>query len=397
VEDTSPINDATRQQLQQNHRHRFHCGHLWEHRRRRPYSWITVMTTILRTILMDLVMITLFSILVGVLLLHQIHDEYLYPQLKLMRFEFDGRDFTDTTYYHRHCTGEDFKASAKSVQDLIITDSFTTRDATEHQLTHGVSVYRNLVSEETAKILREWIIEQNRIRGKDIDVIQNYKRYSFHLENNMHPVLQRFWKELASNKQFMDGLEAIMGPDPAIIEFASITSSYGAKDQHDHADVIPEGSPTMYARSFFPTYSLFIPLQDTTYDMGATHVCPGSHLCSSGTKEYCPGYNIPMSGRNRKDGSYWPTGWGALMNQQTTHKGMGFFHRGNITERVVLIPTFAPRPNYKKVETRQIGKYDGLLEVDVIRNKRPTKFCIFILVGGTLRNDFAFVWINFVP
>lgn len=343
-----PMQDSARRQQQQNrHRRRGH--------RRRP-SFVWLVKTILRTVVIDFVMITLFTLLVGVTLLHQIHDDYLYPQLRLMRFESDGREFTDTTYYHRHCTDEDFKTSAKTVEELIIKDDFTTKDATEHQLTHGVSVYRNLVSEETAKEMREWIIEQNKVRGKTLDVIQNYKRYSFHLENNMHPVLQRFWKELASNKQFMDGLEAIMGPDPAIIEFAAITSSYGAKNQHDHADIVPDGSPTKYARSFFPSYSLFIPLQDTTYEMGATHLCPGSHLCSSGTRDYCPRYNIPMSGRNRTLGGYWPTGWGALMNQQTTHKGMAFTHEGNITERVVLIPTFAPRPNYKKLETRQIGK-----------------------------------------
>ena len=94
------------------------------------------------------------------------------------------------------------------------------------------------------------------------------------------------------------------------------------------------------------------PLQDTTYDMGATHVCPGTHLCSEGCEESCPPKNLAMSGRH----GVWKTGWGALVNQQTTHKGMGHFCEG-CPDRIVLIATFAPRPQTKrKLETRMIGQ-----------------------------------------
>merc|ERR1719464_303606 len=49
-------------------------------------------------------------------------------------------------------------------------------------------------------------------------------------------------------------------------------------------------------------------------------------------------------------------GSGVLLNQQTYHKGMGFTEEG-AQDRVVLIATFAPRPNFHSgVETRMIGQ-----------------------------------------
>lgn len=93
--------------------------------------------------------------------------------------------------------------------------------------------------------------------------------------------------------------------------------------------------------------------------MGATHVCPGTHLCSAGCDNICPKRNLAVSDafRNESDGtSVWPQGWGAFVNQQTTHKGMGHFKKGGL-DRVVLIATFAPRPEYKRgLETRMLGQ-----------------------------------------
>lgn len=43
------------------------------------------------------------------------------------------------------------------------------------------------------------------------------------------------------------------------------------------------------------------------------------------------------------------------MNQQTTHKGMGHTDP-NAMDRVVIIATFAPRPQLQNLETRMIGQ-----------------------------------------
>ncbi|KAG7363319.1 hypothetical protein IV203_026679 [Nitzschia inconspicua] len=306
---------------------------------------------ILQFLLLDVPLLVLFALLLTTIVLHKLHDDYFYPLLKLMNWEGQDRDFLETTYFERYCTGEDF--TAKSVSELIITEDYTTKDAANHMLRHGVSVYPNLVTNHTAKILRDWIVEENKVQ-EGWYVIENENRWSWGIDMTMHPSLHTFWQELAANEKLLSGLEEIIGPNPAIIEFTAITSAFGATDQYLHADVVPPGSATKFARSFLPSYSLFVPLQDTTYEMGATHVCPGSHLCSDGAKKNCKDHALAVSGP-KGSGGVWKMGWGALVNQQTFHKGMGFTQEG-APDRVVLIATFAPRPiHHRGLETRMIG------------------------------------------
>ena len=284
---------------------------------------------ICRLILFDLSLLVLFAIFVFTVLLHKIHDDFLYPQLQLMFFERDNRQYTDTTYYHRSCTGDDITAT--SHHELMIQDNFTTEDSVQHMLTHGASIYPNLITNETATELRDWISRENKIR-EGWNVIESQNRYTWGIDINMHPMIQTFWKELASNEKFLNGVQAIVGPDPAIIELTAITSSFGATEQYLHSDVVPSGSAVKFSRAFVPSYSLFVPLQDTTYDMGSTKVCPGSHLCSAGADDYCDDYNLAMSGID----GVWSMGSGALLNQQIFHKGTAFTQKG-AQDRVVLM------------------------------------------------------------
>ena len=115
--------------------------------------------------------------------------------------------------------------------------------------------------------------------------------------------------------------------------------------------VVPAGSAVKYARKYIPSYSLFIPLQNVTAEMGATGICPGTHMCAE--TEFCSETGFQTSGRSNN----WPLGYGAFVNQQTTHRGSA--HRDpNGPHRVVFILTFAPRPltfRRNSVETRLIG------------------------------------------
>jgi ectoine hydroxylase-related dioxygenase (phytanoyl-CoA dioxygenase family) len=122
-----------------------------------------------------------------------------------------------------------------------------------------------------------------------------------------------------------------------VMEFTAITSSYGAVAQYTHPDVQTSGSGALFARTFATPHSLFIPLQDTTYEMGATHVCPGSHLCAY--EYHCTKHSVPLSDRDK----VWPMGWGAIYNQQTTHNGAAHIEP-NGPDRVVLIMSFVARP-----------------------------------------------------
>jgi len=314
-------------------------------------TMIHLLRSILRLVVFDGTLAVLFAAFVFSVVLHRLHDDYLHPQLQLMLFQKENRGFTDLTYYDRVCEEDDFTAT--SPKELMIEDHFSTEDSVEHMLTHGVSIYPNLLTNETASELRDWIAREN-YKREGWRVIENQNRYSWGIDMNMHPRLQTYWQELAANDKFINGLEAIVGPDPAVIEFTAITSSYGAEDQFMHADVLGSASAVKYARSFVPSYSLFIPLQDTTYEMGATHVCPGSHLCSEVYDECDGSGSFAVSGEDA--GDIWAMGNGAFLNQQTYHKGMGYTQKGAI-DRVVLIVTFAPRPNFRNgVETRQIGQ-----------------------------------------
>ena len=128
-------------------------------------------------------------------------------------------------------------------------------------------------------------------------------------------------------------------------------SATSFSNTHISLQVLPSGSAVKYGRKYIPSYSLFIPLQNVTAEMGATGICPGTHMCSESV--FCSDTGFQTSGKNNN----WPLGYGALVNQQTTHRGSA--HRDpNGPHRVVFILTFAPRPltfQPYSVETRLIG------------------------------------------
>lgn len=84
--------------------------------------------------------------------------------------------------------------------------------------------------------------------------------------------------------------------------------------------------------------------------MGATDLCPGTHMCGGSDAELvCAGNSFQASG-----GSYWKGGNALFMNQQTYHRGAAHSDP-NGPHRVLFILTFAPRPMDALYETRMIG------------------------------------------
>ena len=100
-------------------------------------------------------------------------------------------------------------------------------------------------------------------------MIENDNRYSFGLGTEEPSVTQAI-TELTSHPQLNGAINKILGPEPALIEMTTITISHGAVDQWWHGDVREEGSPVRHARTFGPSYSIFIQLQNTTKEMGAS-------------------------------------------------------------------------------------------------------------------------------
>ena len=215
---------------------------------------------IFRSILIDLPLVTCFLLTILTVSLSHIYDEYLSPQLAQFKYDDTNRR-NDLTYYHRVCPlGQ---MSTTKAEDLYINDDFTTDDAAEHMMVHGMSVYNDLIQPETAQTLRKYIVERNQnLKGKEaISVIHNENRWSFGIGANDHPSVAKALNEIATNSVFRPALEKIAGDDPALIEMTAITAGYGATDQFWHPDVVSAGSSAKYARNFAPSYSLFVTLQ----------------------------------------------------------------------------------------------------------------------------------------
>ena len=84
--------------------------------------------------------------------------------------------------------------------------------------------------------------------------------------------------------------------------------------------------------------------------MGATDLCPGTHMCgSSDAESVCVGNSFQASG----DG-YWKGGDALFMNQQNFHRGAAHSDP-NGPHRALFIVTFAPRPMDMLYETRMLG------------------------------------------
>lgn len=254
----------------------------------------------------------------------------------------DVKQATETTYYRRVCTEDDF--SADSLDDMVISPNETATEAADKLLYHGSIIFPKLVSTESAQELREHILERNRKLTKDdvefIWLISNPNRWSYKVDIDDHPSVAKVMNEVASHTQFRETLEDMFGTHPALVELTAITSAYGAGDQHFHKDNTADQTTQFYARSFADMYSVFIPLQDTTAEMGATDACPGLHICHN-DDDLC---NEDTAMRISNDDRLWETGDAWIFQMSVDHRGPAHTAEG-APDRVILILTFTARPN----------------------------------------------------
>jgi hypothetical protein len=139
--------------------------------------------------------------------------------------------------------------------------------------------------------------------------------------------------------------------------------------------VKPHGNGVKFGRTYSHSYSLFLPLQDTTGDLGATEFCPGTHFCASddlwdvceanriGMHDIRPKYTGSSSSSSSSSSSVdddkniedeyeydgdgkeeiWRAGDGALFNQQVWHRGTAHVDDDG-PDRVMFIVSFLRRP-----------------------------------------------------
>lgn len=275
--------------------------------------------------------------------------EYILPQMEFHRWDDHTNAAMEYTYYFRECNASTITASTPA--ELVFEEDMSTDDALELFNTHGVIMLPQTISPETAAELREFILEEN-LRSQDVvDIFENENRWSFAIQIDHHPSVAKAAREILSNQRFVAAIEKIVGPNPAVTEFTAITVAPGAKAQIYHTDSGP--SANRYSRSFFPTYSFFTPLQNTTAGMGATDICPGTHMCSSDSMPACYTRGFSVAGPDDN----WPVGWTAMTSQQTFHRGAAYSDPEG-EPRVMFYFTFAPRPRFNEfeLETRTFAR-----------------------------------------
>lgn len=272
---------------------------------------------------------------------------------------------SDVTYFGRQCDATDISTSDS--RDLILPAEVTKEQASNTMLTHGAVIIQNLLSKETASQLREYLEVRHDIKHTlpwhelfyDSDL-----RLSLGLGVHDAPIIAKALKEVGTNPTLRTSLEAIVGPDPAILEISTLTTMYGAEPQGIHTDSDFFGSSVLYARSFLHSYTLFMALQNTTAKMGATTICPGTHWCANeDLADVClpesadapSAFEASSNGQTGRDTGMLYQGDGLMFNQNVWHRGPQNLDPQNPINRVMFILTFASRRHFTKGDVRQQG------------------------------------------
>lgn len=328
-----------------------HTSNVSRIKKKRRTRWSRILSCI-RFLLLDLPSSAIFSALIGICCLENIYYEYHLPLLiAASRAGNNDQLRKEFTYYDRECTVNDL--SSRTGEGLLLSNKTTPKEAVDIVMTHGTGIIPGLLTPETVKELRAYIDHRNNHldRAEKIPVSQGKKRVSFGIEATESPIIATALKELANHELLEALLHGLVGEDPALTEITAITARYGAKNQAWHPDVKPDGNALKFARTYSHSYSLFIPLQDTSSKMGATTVCPGTHYCVSwdDTQQMCEQNGFQVSDAFPE--KVWKAGNGFLLNQQMWHRG-GKHAMEGAEDRIVFIVSFIGRPD----QTRQLSR-----------------------------------------
>ena len=313
------------------------------------------LATAIRMILLDGPMTVLFSLLMLSILIQQYYNQYVSPTIDAADWVSNDAERLqhEFTYYARQCDASD--VSISSVQSVKLNaDAHDAQDAVDNVMTHGMTVYPSLLQQSTALELRNYIMRRNQQLTNDevipLDGPEN--RWSFGIHANEHPSVAKALEQLSSNQMLEESLETLLGSDPAVAEITAISVAPGADTQGWHADVKALGNSLKYVQTFTHSYSVFVPLQDVTPEMGATAVCPGTHFCADeDLADVCSEHGFQAAGQRPEE--VWKTGDGLMMDQKMWHRGAAYTAKTG-PHRVVFIITFISRPNYGR-DKRQLS------------------------------------------
>ena len=316
--------------------------------------------------------------LLGICTAQHIWTDYLQHMIAATARANDVEDtirWEDSTYYSRPCTSQDLTLWAadgqKASRAMILTkDNYERRTPKEYAdqvMTHGVGVITNLLRNDTVSALHEYLSFRNdNLADEDSMYIDSWEfRKVFKVDPGEDRSVQLALEEITSHPILQATLLGLLGDtNPAITELASLTSYQGAGAQGWHHDVlVDDASAVRFGRTYAPSYSLFIALQDTTVSMGATRVCPGSHMCGVPAGDLCErhafAYGLdPSNGDSIDDDielddgatpppdAIWGAGDGVLFDQHICHRGE---RHTQGPARVMFVVSFARRPDWSRV------------------------------------------------
>jgi ectoine hydroxylase-related dioxygenase (phytanoyl-CoA dioxygenase family) len=313
---------------------------------------------------LPLIMVALVACLLQIILLT--HDTYIEPYMKSLQWTLERSEHAHT-YDYFTCQAEDITAHEPS--QLMIDPKAPVAQAVDSMMHHGMGIFPNVLEPAVADHLRQYVLWKNQRIDvmENIPVIQTQNRYSLGLDVTDHETVRTALTQLVSNVLLTDTLTELLGDNPAIVEFSTITSTVGAKAQHFHPDSTFTGSAAVFGRSFSEVYTILIPLQDTLLLQGATWVCPGTHRCQNAAVCNQAGFQVTTSFYHRHDdcgdvgnetrtchanstddveeeevdSSYFKAGDALVYSSSATHRG-GSHLMG--PDRAVLIVTVASRP-----------------------------------------------------
>ena len=316
-----------------------------------PFS---VILSTIRVIFLDIPMTLLFLFLTLSILIQQYYNHYVSPTIDAANWIHNDYERLqhEFTYYSRECDSSDITAT--SVQTVKLDPlKHKAQDAVDNFMIHGMTLFPSLLDSETATELRTYISRRNEELTDDevIPLDGPANRLSFGIHANEHPSVAKALEQLSSNTLLEESLERMLGIDPAVAEITAISVAPGAEPQGWHSDVKELGNSLKYAQTFTHSYSIFIPLQDVTPEMGATELCPGTQYCADqNLHDLCVRHGFQAAGSRPEE--IWKVGDGLAMDQRMWHRGSAY--KGTGQHRIVFIITFISRPAFG-VDQRQLS------------------------------------------
>jgi hypothetical protein len=171
------------------------------------------------------------------------------------------------------------RPSTDDLHDLIVDQNVTDERAADIVRQHGTAFVPGVLTKDTAEKLRDFVMEENKKLGDtQVDVLEKENRFNLILDAT-DLVVQAALKQVGEHPKLRPLIDRTLGPGASLVNLSVLTAKYGAEAQGIHPDT--STSAASYPRLFVKEYTLVIALQDTTNEMGATHLCPGTQNCSS--------------------------------------------------------------------------------------------------------------------